>query len=134
MCSISTNATFNEGLKDIGGDKKTIIERLFNFANEADVGRPGALDKPANHMHSMPPALRDVRKERIGRHRIYYTGHHNQCSYRAFYIKTFKKDDVDTERDKAFQERLKRVLSKPSTHQITREDEKSVIEIKPIKE
>lgn len=121
MCSISVNSTVDQQLNDLerSDDKIMVEDRLFTFANEANIGIPGALDNPSNHMKRMPSDLKGIRKIRIGRHRIYFTGHCNQCSYRTFYIKKFKTSGKNDEDTKKFQERLRRILQEPSTREIT---------------
>lgn len=119
MCSITVNATVEAQLEELrrSGEKKmkkTIEKRLFLMADEANVGRPGGLDNPANTLKDMPPELRGARKHRIGRHRIFYTGHHNLCSYRTFYIKINKKAGVNDEADPAFHEILKTARATPA--------------------
>jgi hypothetical protein len=111
------NATVEAQLEELrlSGEKIDIEERLYKFADEADVGRPGALDDLANSMKGMPPELRGVRKQRVGRHRFYYTGHYNQCSYRAFYIKINKKKGVNDEADPAFHRILNNARDNPPT-------------------
>lgn len=121
MCSITVNATFEAQLEELkrAGEKKrkkTIEKRLYEMADEADVGLPGGLDNPANIMKDMPPELRAARKVRVGRHRIFYTGHHNQCSYRAFYIKINKKAGVNDEADPSFHRILRTELTAPPIH------------------
>lgn len=116
MCSITTNATVDGQLKGIGASDTRMIERrLSTFAGEANENTPGGLDTPDTHMMRMPEELREIRKKRVGRHRVYYKGHHSQCSYHAFYIKIFKKKGVDQEDNKVFQERLERALAEPTT-------------------
>jgi hypothetical protein len=85
------------------------------MADEADVGRSGGLDNPANTLKDMPPELRGARKHRIGRHRIFYTGHHNECSYHTFYIKINKKAGVNDEADPKFHAILKTELATLAT-------------------
>lgn len=114
MCSITINATVEEQLIGIGRRDKDMVEgRLGRMAGEANVNSSGGLDTPDTHMRRMPAALRDARKKRIGRHRVYYTGFHVQCTYRSFYIKANKKDDVDREDDRSFQDILIRALADP---------------------
>jgi mRNA-degrading endonuclease RelE of RelBE toxin-antitoxin system len=120
VCSITVNATVEAQLEELkrSGEKKmkkTIEKRLYIMADEADVGRAGGLDNPANTMKDMPPELRGARKHRVGRHRIFYTGHHNQCSYHTFYIKINKKKGVNDEADPAFHEILKTARTAPVT-------------------
>jgi len=112
MCSISSNTVANKQLKDLelSHDKVMIEKRLFCFANEANTDTPGALDRPQTHMKRMPIDLKDVRKITIGRHRIYFTGHHSRCSYDVIYIKKFKKTGVDDDDDRNFQKKLKLAL------------------------
>ncbi len=114
MCSITTNTTFDAGLKAVGAsDTRMIEKRLSQMAGEANVNMSGGLDTPDTRLMRMPEELRDIRKKRIGRHRVYYNGFHTQCSYQSFYLKAFKKNDVDREDDSGFQERLKRALLDP---------------------
>ena len=112
MCSISKNATVDEQLSELerSSDREMIERRLFNFAQEANIEDPGALDNNSCHMKRMSADLRQVRKKRIGRHRIFFTGHHTNCTYRVVYIKAFKKNGVDAEDDKRFQNKLIRIL------------------------
>lgn len=114
MCSITTNATVDSLLRRIGtSDTRMVEKRLSTMAGEANVTTPGGLDTPETHLRRMPEDLREIRKKRIGRHRVYYTGHHHLCAYKTFYLKAFKKDDVEREDDRAFQERLRRALVEP---------------------
>ena len=61
-------------------------------------------------MKRMPPDLREARKITIGRHRVYYTGHHTQCAYLSFFIKEFKKTGVNDEDDVRFQKILVKAI------------------------
>jgi hypothetical protein len=120
VCSITVNATVEAQLEELrrSGEKKmkkTIEKRLYLMADEADVGRSGGLDNPANTLKDMPPELRGARKHRIGRHRIFYTGHHNECSYHTFYIKINKKAGVNDEADPKFHAILKTELATLAT-------------------
>jgi hypothetical protein len=117
VCSISTNATMDEQLTDLerSHDRDMVERRLFQFASEANVENSGGLDDPTLVMKRMPEELRDVRKIRIGRHRVYFTGSHRQCSYRAFYIKAFKKTGVSDEDDPKHQRKLGAALREPAT-------------------
>ena len=109
MCSILSNPTADECLEALNDvERKKIEKRLANFAASADVDHMGALD--TFPLRNMPEALRGIRRKRIGRHRAYYLGHHSECSYTLFYVKLFKKDDVDAEHDRGFQDRLARAL------------------------
>ena len=123
MCSISTNATFDEAASGLGRKDRNMIEsRLAIFADDADVGKPGGLDSPTNRVKRFRDELSNVRKLTVGRHRIYYTGHHNQCSYFAFCIKPFKKTGVDDEDDPKFQRFLQRALGDAAIRQLRRPD------------
>lgn len=113
MCSIATNTTVEKQLKQLehATDRKMIEDRLARFASEANTQQAGMLDAPECHMRRLPDDLRAVRKVRIGRHRVYFTGHHRQCSYFAFYIKVHKKSGVDDDDNQRFRERLRRALT-----------------------
>ena len=106
MCSIKINATVDDILKSkrLQKDKEMIEQRLANFAKDASPQHKGALD--GYLMKRMPSELKGIRKKRIGRHRVYYYGHHTQCCYNSFYIKVFKKKGVNDEDNKRFQKIL----------------------------
>ena len=95
VCLISVNNTANQQLDDLEHSKdKTIIEkRLYQFAKVANKQQSGPLDSPKNRIKYMPEDLRMIRKHRIGRHRVFYIGHHTDCLYKVFFIKQFKKSD-----------------------------------------
>lgn len=122
MCSIMTNATVDETLTELecSDDRRMIEVRLFEFANNANIDNPGGLDTPNHIMRRMPKDLKDIRKLTIGRHRIFFTGHHKKCTYKVFYIKEFKKTGVKEEDDKPFQKILRSALSEPSSRQISK--------------
>lgn len=124
MCSISLNSVADSQLNDLersgrSGDKTMIETRLFRFAADANTDTPGALDRPASHMTRMPTDLRDIRKITIGRHRVYFTGHHSKCSYSAIYVKKFKRTGVDDEDTKKFQNKLKLALQSSVNNKIS---------------
>lgn len=114
MCSITTNATVDGQLQQAGrSDARMIEKRLSTMAGDANTTTSGGLDTLDTHMMRMPTELRDARKKRIGRHRIYYIGHHHQCSYQCFYIKVNKRAGVDDDDNASFQEKLKSALTDP---------------------
>ena len=122
MCLISINATANELLVELerSGDRDMIEKRLYNFAKEASIDNPARLDDPQCHMKRMPEDLKHIRKISIGRHRVYFTGYHNQCSYQVFYIKKFKQTGKKDEDDRRFQKILKTAVSDPPQIKITK--------------
>lgn len=125
MCSVLINATMNEQMAFLGSADTSLIERrLFQFASEANPNQSGGLDNPAWIWKRRPQELKDAsaRKIRIGRHRVYYVGSHKQCSYRAFYVKPFKKSGVDDEDDPKHQKKLIRAVAEPSKREIRNPD------------
>ena len=84
MCSININSSADETLKSLGAkDRKMIENRLIHFSEEASVENSGALDMAP--LTRFTGELKFARKKQIGRHRVYYTGFHTQCSYHAFH-------------------------------------------------
>lgn len=120
MCSILINSVVEQQLDELeaSSDKDMIKKRLSQFAKDANTVTPGGLDTLDCRMKRMPDELDNVKKKRIGRHRIYYTGHHSQCSYTAIYIKMFKKSDVNREDDKKFQKTLIKALGSSSNQEL----------------
>jgi hypothetical protein len=110
VCSIGVNRAADKKLTELSlsRDGQMIQKRMFEFANDSDIERAGVLDQPKCHMTRMPPDLRHIRKKQIGRHRIFYIGNYNQCSYLIFFIKEFKKSGVQDEDDRGFQRLLAR--------------------------
>lgn len=122
MCSIATNATADQQLDSLksSGDDKLIEDKLRDFAGNSNVQQSGILDLPKHHLRDMPSDLRHIRRIRAGRHRVFYTGYHTQCSYSVFYIKAFKKKGVNDESDSHFHRVLKSVVNDPPTGRIIR--------------
>jgi hypothetical protein len=100
-----------------------IERRLKELAADSEVGKPGFLDLPAHHLKDMPSDLKLMRRIRIGRHRVFYKGNYNQCSFTVFYIKIHKKKGVKDESDQLFQTLLAGVIGEPTTR-LLREPEK----------
>ncbi len=119
LCSVHFKATAAAQLEQLMGGSELIKNRLGHFANVANKETPGALDDPATHRKRMPDLLKETRKKRIGRHRIYYSGNHQGCRYDVFYIKLFKKSGTDDEDDPKFQKRLIRLLSDESVLELS---------------
>lgn len=120
MCSILTNTTVDNQLNKLerSSDRNMIEKRLYDFAKESDINTSGVLDETSYSLKRMPHELSNIKKIRIGRHRIYYHGHYSKCSYFVFYIKQFKKDDKDIEDDKQFQKKLIRFFNESSSKEI----------------
>lgn len=122
MCSIATNATADQQLNSLksSGDDKLIENKLRDFAGNSNVHQSGILDLPKNHLYGLPSDLKHIRRIRAGRHRVFYTGHHTECSYIVFYIKAFKKKGVKDELDPRFHRVLKGVVDDPPTARLIR--------------
>ncbi len=126
MCSIRTNATFDEDISDKRFPEKHragIEKRLREFASEAKADRAGGLDNPCLRLKHMDADLHGVSHIQIGRHRVYYIGHHTQCNYFAFWLKEFKKTGVDDDGSKSFQNKLRRGLAEPQGRFLSLPDE-----------
>lgn len=122
MCSIATNATADQQLNSLksSGDDKLIEDKLRDFAGNSNIHQPGILDLPKNHLYGMPSDLKHIRRIRAGRHRVFYTGYHTECSYSVFYVKAFKKKGVNDELDPRFHRVLKSVVNDPPTARLIR--------------
>lgn len=124
MCWATINNFVDRQIEDLrrSGDHRFIEEKLFRFAAEANERQPGALDKPACSMKGWPLDLRGVKKTRIGRHRIFYTGSHHRCEYRVIYIKKFKKTGKEDEHDPRLHDKLRRYLNEPDARRLLSDD------------
>ena len=124
MCSIAANPTADSQLDSLksAGDDKRIEKKLRNFAGDSNIQRAGFLDAPSHHLRRMPEDLRHIRRIRAGRHRVFYTGHHCQCSYLVFFIKEFKKTGVNDEDDQGFQNLLKVAVSDTGLTRMIRDE------------
>lgn len=117
MCSAPSNGTADNCLEDLSEkERKKIEDRLVQLAEAANTDRSGPLDRAP--LRDMPPELAGVKKQKVGRHRVYYTGHHTQCSYTCIYVKIYKKSDVDPEHDRRFQNRLASARADDKTRSI----------------
>jgi hypothetical protein len=125
VCSLLTNGTADSQLDSLPKKHKEAIEKKFSeFAGDSTLSKPGILDSPANHLHGLPPDLKDVRRMHAGRHRVFYKGFFSQCSFTLFYVKMFKKTGVNDENDSAFHKMLKRAASDMSLGRVLREPDK----------
>lgn len=117
MCSIATNATADKQLNFLknSGDEKRVEKKLRDFAADSSIKKEGILDSTANHIYGMPADLKHIRRIRTGRHRVFYLGHHSQCSYKVFYIKVFKKKGEKNELDTQFHRILRGAVADSST-------------------
>lgn len=127
MCSIATNATAEAQFQSLKGKDRTIVEKkLREFAGDSTMQKSGILDLPANHLHGFPSDLKHIRRRRTGRHRVFYKGHHSQCSYQVFFIKTFKKTGVNDEHDPQFHSALRSAVGDTSLGRLIREADKEI--------
>src|SRR5688572_9706810 len=123
VCSLTINKTFDKQVKELRGVGQSIERKLKRMALEADVDKPSLLDALDTNIKRFSGALKVIRKRSFGRHRIYYIGLHSQCSYRAIFIKEFKKKGVDDEDSTSFQNKLITALATPASRIITKEND-----------
>ncbi|MGH9427955.1 MAG: hypothetical protein ACRD2L_16850 [Terriglobia bacterium] len=118
MCSISRNQTADEQLAKLERSNKKhrtdIEKKLVAFARSASIQQAGPLDDTSCHLQGFPADLKSIRRRRIGRHRVFYTGQHTTCAYEAIYVKAWKKKGVEDENDHAFRQHLRRALDRPT--------------------
>lgn len=124
MCLITVNSQVESQMEDLrhSGDKVDVEDKLKGFATEADTTKSGALDTPDCLLRGWSGDLADVRRKRVGRHRVFFVGHHTKCSYHTLYIKMYKKKGVEDENDKGFQRQIERLLDKPLTRTLNPEN------------
>ena len=81
--------------------RASVLERMTRLA--AECGHP--LDRVPS-MKRLSGELSRVRKRRVGRHRVFFTGLGCECTYSVVLLKPFKKSGVDDEDDPSFQRKL----------------------------
>lgn len=115
MCSLTLNRTSKEQIDSLGGEGKKFLEKIKKRAFDAKTTIQGLLDAQNTHLRHFPNDLRHIRKETIGRHRVYYFGHNTECSYTVFYIKLNKRGDSKAQDDDnpQFQDKLRAGLASP---------------------
>jgi len=113
VCSLNLNSVINEQIESSGNQRASIEKKLEGLAFGANRDEPGLLDMPDTHRKRMPGDLREVRKHRVGYHRLYYSGRHTNCYYDACYLLIHKKGDnqAELDDDKRFQEHLINALA-----------------------
>jgi hypothetical protein len=123
VCSIAANSVADGHLSDLrsSGDDKRIEKKLKNFAGDSSVEKSGYLDAPDHHLRRIPAELQDMRRIRSGRHRVFYSGHHTQCSYLIIFIKQYKKTGTQDEDDPRFQRLLALALQDTGIKRVIRE-------------
>ncbi len=97
MCSLTVTSFLSGQLAELGQSTTEMIERdLKEKAGEANLDSAGLLDHKCTYLRSgFAKDLRQagVRKEAVGRHRVYFVGNNTDCNYDAFFVKTNKKKD-----------------------------------------
>lgn len=97
MCSLTITNSLANQLDQLGNNQAPFIrDNMVRRAHAAKVDLPGVLDGQDTHLKSgFAQDLKDngVRYERVGRHRVYFFGHHTGCNYTAFYVKAFKRKE-----------------------------------------
>lgn len=131
MCLLLVNQAILDSfanLTQIGVNEDDVYQKkLIRFADAADTKYPGPLDNSSGCLKHMPDDLKHIRHYRVGRHRIFLTGHHKNCHYHAWYIKEFKRDGRDTEGSKPFNETLRTVLNSPANNLLTIDEDDNVL-------
>jgi len=109
-CELRVRAHAADALsKLVRKDQRIIQDHMTRMAAE----RSHPLDLPQHRVRRLPPDLAHVRKERKGRHRVYYIGHSSLCHYDFVLLKRHKKSDVDPEDAPSFHGKLRAALSAP---------------------
>lgn len=128
MCSITVNSQVEKQLETLkrSGEKVDVEDKLKALATEANKNQSGALDTPDCLLRGTGWSgdLADVRRKRLGRHRVFFIGHHTKCTYHTLYIKMNKKKGVEDENDSSFQQHIGRQLDKPSARTLNPEPKK----------
>jgi len=115
VCSLLTNTTADRNLKNLPKKDAASIEKKFAmFAGNSNVETPGILDQPANHLHVLPHDLKDVRRHRSGRQRVFYIGNFSQCSFTIIFVKEFKKKGKNDEADLSLHNLLRNAIGDTS--------------------
>lgn len=121
MCSLTINNPADEILKSLNNKNVNMIEsRMISSAQDSKVQKRGVLDVAP--MKRTPADLREMRKKEIGRHRVYYTGHHTNCTYQIIYVKINKKSGVQDDDDPRFRRLLASVIDRPSVRTLAGPD------------
>ena len=110
-CQLHIRKAANDALQRLPQrDARLCVDHMTRLA--ADESCP--LDLPQRHIKRLPDDLRQIRKLKKGRHRLYYTGHATQCNYFLCHLKTFKRSGVEDDDSMEFQNRLRAALSAPA--------------------
>lgn len=124
VCSLTLSETLDAQLQLLDAGQSRFIERnMVKRAHEASVEQAGTLDAPQTHLRSGFDAdllAAGVRKEQIGRHRVFFTGTHKDCNYTAFFVKLFKRrdDDAVDDNNPTFHTVLTSALNTPNMRRI----------------
>jgi len=118
VCSITINKTVDEILESDNQIRSQIEERMIALAKDSSIASRGALDE-ISPMTRMPKDLRHIRKKTIGRHRVYFHGHHTDCCFHIVYVKAFKRKGRNDDDDRKFQWILSRASSDMNSRRLT---------------
>ena len=110
MCSLTITAPADGFLNEDKKVKKQIEKNMIGYAKNSTVQRKGALDD-IHPTARWDGELKEVKKKRVGRHRVYFIGFHTRCTYKIVHVKVWKKTDVDEEDDPNFKRYISKVMN-----------------------
>ena len=113
MCELRSNESGNEGLDQLRKSGETkFVKKLVKLANDDSVTAQNGLSLFLEPILSWQhdPNLRQVRKYRIGNHRVYVLGQHTDCRYTLVYVKVNKRANENREEWPEFKNKILRSL------------------------
>lgn len=109
MCVLEVRGEAEAALSAFGdaSQREGLEKKMRAYAAAANVNTRGPLEQ------IRPCKRTGVRKVPWGRHRAYFQGHHKNCRYEWYAVKSFKKSGVDDEDDASWLRYLTTALRSP---------------------
>ena len=118
MCQLFCNKQAHDAFEVINriGDGH-LVQELIEDANLETTEESGAYHQRLYRVSQFGgrPAIKNLMKMHLGRHRVYSLGHHSNCRYDIPFVMVFKKSETDTPNQKRFQDKLVKLVNDLST-------------------
>ena len=134
MCTLQSSSFADECLAQLPPKERAACESKYaRMAASDSVEVAAGLSLLLNPVSDWAkhPDLKSVRKIGSGRHRLYFTGEHEDCTFTLVFMLVHKRKEDDTPNTKPFQDRVLKALRDPQKRIVVPPASKNALETNP---